>query len=317
MQLMKFNLDKAWIFIIGGALIFLILSVNQITTVQKDWNNQWLYNQESTSYVVIDGLTYRSESSSEFLIKDYSQISTNNMLSDTTNSTRVNYTRLDLNSGGEIRESQLTKFNNFNFNINQLDNGSLQSLSLSISLFRLPVKTTSPWTDESEILLINNFVIDRWNIISNETLFKSNLGYYEYLTIDGSIQKVKTNLEIVTNSDPNTGRVLRSSIHIVRRNLDRIILSEYNEQIYEKSDMDKALLALDQPSLESPFILYLLLSTAALIGKLINVYRSGNFRFAIKIRSNTFGSLDISPPVEDQNSDEKLDDTGESEEQST
>ena len=317
MQLMKFNLDKAWIFIIGGALIFLILSVNQITTVQKDWNNQWLYNQESTSYVVIDGLTYRSESSSEFLIKDYSQISTNNMLSGTTNSTRVNYTRLDLNSGGEIRESQLTKFNNFNFNINQLDNGSLQSLSLSISLFRLPVKTTSPWTDESEILLINNFVIDRWNIISNETLFKSNLGYYEYLTIDGSIQKVKTNLEIVTNSDPNTGRVLRSSIHIVRRNLDRIILSEYNEQIYEKSDMDKALLALDQPSLESPFILYLLLSTAALIGKLINVYRSGNFRFAIKIRSNTFGSLDISPPVEDQNSDEKLDDTGESEEQST
>jgi len=314
---MKLALDKAWIFIIGGALIFLILIANQNIRVQKDWNNQWLYNQDTSSYVIANGLTYRSESSSEFLIKDYSQTPTNKVLSDTINSTRVNYTRLDLNSGGEIRESLLTKFDNFNFAVKQLENGSLQSLSLSISLFRLPVKTSSPWTDASESLLINNFVIDRWNIISNETLFKSNLGYYEYLTIDGSIQKVKTNLEIVTNSDPNTGRVLRSSIHIVRRNLDRIILSEYNEQVYEKSDIDKALLALDHPSFASPFLLYLLLSAAALIGKIINVYRGGNFRIAIKLGSNTFGSLDTSPPMEDQNSEEKLDDTGDSEEQDT
>ncbi len=305
---MKIALDKGWLFIIGGIIIFIIIGTSQVLTVQQQISDEWIYDEKISSYVIVDGLTYRSQTELEYVISNYNSIQTNELLNSLYNQTFVNYTRLDLKTGSEVQISQELKYSNIDFKLNDLENGTLGTVDIDISLFRLPKKIGYPWVTPDERELVDQHLFDRWNVISNATFFRSNLGYYEVISLGGKLQKVRTNLEIVTNTDPSTGRVLRTSVHIVRRTLDQIIVSEYNRQIYEKTFYGRVLLSLDKPGLETPLLIFGLLSAAILMGKSINAYRADKFRFAAIIFGRQFGTLELneveeeSPSVEEEES---------------
>ncbi len=239
--------------ILPGILLFSLILISIVPT--SAGNNQIMYKEEISSFTRTDGATYRWESSREFVFMNYTKTP---IVWRGKNTTGVNLYMLDKSNYGQP-ENVIQPFLPLNFAMNAsfLDNGSLSDIEWQMFMMRdiTDVKATKnldPF-DYSDIYILTRGNNRRYDLRNSEDYFSVNLEYFELVrNTAGNLMKLRVNTDLSTNNDEN-GLIIRSAIHIIKRDSKSRVVYEYNLMISRVSDMYRLFNYLDQPFMIVPY----------------------------------------------------------------
>lgn len=233
---------------ITNLLVLLILLAVSIQPISAE-TDTIIYKEVIESYSRIDGRTLRWDFEREFLFKGFT------LFEDNSSVTKAKILMEDGSQNGQIEEI-IQHFRPVNFLINPiyLSNGTLREIRYDILLVRDAVDGGDggePFEPSDFVLLTRNGR-KRYDLKSNNTFFTVNLQYFEALnTSKADLEQIKVNTELATNNLED-GTIVRTSIHIIKRNAEQEVLYEYDWSIQKVNNFAKLFNWLDQPMLWVP-----------------------------------------------------------------
>lgn len=230
-------------------IIILLLIVASLFLIQSETGaDGYLYEERTNSFIRISGETFRWSSSREFLIVDYTILTTNETKT-------VEIDLLDNSQRGQVETiTQPLKTTNFEFTKLLNEDGSPLEYSWDIYLFRDtdPDLVRSNSFDTSIRTAFNGNKQRVFDIKSTTEFFSVNLQHYENQSINGKWEEFQVNTEISTKNYKN-GRIEKSAVHLRKVNDKAEVVFEFDFEIQEKSKLQRYLNYFDQPALKVPF----------------------------------------------------------------
>lgn len=207
-----------------------------------------LYEERISAFHRYQGETFRWETTREFLIVDYSILTTNI-------STSMEIELLHNTQRGQI-ETIIQPLKTSNFELTKIlnDDGTPLEYSWEIYLFRDsdPINVISFKLDNSIRSAFINKDQRTFDIKSTTEFFSVNLQHVEYQFIDGKSEQYQVNTELSTKNYKD-GRIEKSAVHLRKVNDKDEVVFEYDLEIQEKSIVQRYINALDQPAWKVPF----------------------------------------------------------------
>jgi len=236
-----------------------------------------VYKETLETYSRIDGETFRTEKSREFILDDYSFIELND------NGTITPAVEMEIlydTQRGQVESIiEPLKAANFELTPTFLENGSVSDYSWDMFLFRdvnHPSVNGDPFDDE----IRTNFTrIDghrRFDLVSDEKFVSVNLEYYEYQMINSKMKRLRVNTELSSNNELD-GRVIKSAIHIIKRD-GKTVIFDYNWNIQEVSTVYRYYNLLDQPFLLVPYQLGAVVFIIFLYSRILRYWKVNNYK---------------------------------------
>jgi len=225
------------------SMLFFVVVIFGLMTVPPTFAAKgYLYEETITTITRVDGEYFRWTETREFLIVEYNPITINNtklmeiQLQDKSQTGRIETITQPL----KIANFELTPFYN-------LDTSPFTYL-WEVYLFRdvdNPNLETSPLdnTIRTAYAKSEQRVFD---LDSTKLFFSVNLQHFEQ-DESGDVEIYKVNTELSTKNYKD-GRVEKSAIHMKKIDSDENLVFEFNLEIQEKSDVQRYLNYLDQPS---------------------------------------------------------------------
>ncbi len=262
------------------SLLIVSLMILPPVTAERD---NIMYIETIDSYSRVDGRTYKWNMEREFTISDYSVYLDNNT------EKMANIVMMDDSEYGLPHNvSQPYKAFNFNPTARYLDNGSIEAIEWEMFFvrdFEAGGKGSDPFDKDSVKLFTGNADHRRYDVKSNTTFFTANLQYLERLNIDtdDELEILKVNTEVSTNNRED-GYIIRSAIHIIKRDANQDIVFEYSRSIQMVDKLSEFINIFDQPALYVPFKLGIILAFVFAYIKASKLYKK--YDISIKKKSD-------------------------------
>lgn len=227
-----------------------------------------LYVEQIDAYANIDGEIYRWDSEREFAYYGHS------LEKDENGTTMAKLRMEDDGNYGQVKELVVDyKAANFDLQAEYLPNGSLSEITWEIIMIR-DFKDGSDGGEPFDKFMYDTVFKNggrRYDIKSNATYFSVNLLYSEYINVTGSgLKEVKTSTELGTNNEAD-GTIIRSTIHIIKRDENSKILYDFNKSVQMVSTIRSVFNIFDQPFLWVP-IRYLFVFLLIILYRRMNNY---------------------------------------------
>lgn len=210
-------------------------------------NDSWTYTISSNGYTRYNGLTYKIDESREISLLSYDFINQSGKIS-------VNYRYLETDAYGYPLFVQENVYRTNFISAVQFTNSThdqISNIKYSFQLFRINAQDRGLYNEAQSDLIDNSF--DRYNIEFTPIFFNVNLAYYEFHNEGGHDIKLKVHVELSTRNYED-GRVYYSAAHIIKRDLDKNIISEVSYVLQEENTIQKYGRMFQQPNLEVPYI---------------------------------------------------------------
>jgi len=256
-------------------IVFLVLIIAMSSVSQSTAAVNHLYREKIDAYSRLDGETLRWNLKREFAIDNY------DLVPRTNNSTPL-YMRYDINNestnGLYHTETQKLDKTNFFANYEFRTDGRLKVIDWKVKLFRLNSSCCEPFPiDLRDVLTDSTYNNQRYDLILEADHFSIALEYYEFHVIDGNVQKVRVNTELVTDNY-NDGRVYRTALNIVKRDSNGDILFKYKHDIKEVTKLGRTINLLDQPLLWVPLDLAAVFLVIYIYIRIVRYWKENNYR---------------------------------------
>ncbi len=256
-------------------------------------DNGILYKETIKSNSRISGETLRWETNREFLLENY-EFEELNVSGEIIKVAKINL--LSNTQNGQYEEIiQPLKAANFELLALLHSDGTVSEFRWEMFLFRDindPAISYDPFDNDIRSNFTKFAGHKRFDLDSNLNFLSVNLEYFEYHSIDGKLKRLRVNTELSTNN-ADDGRILKSAIHIVKRDGDEI-LSVYDWNIQEVNTFYRYFNYLDQPYLLVPYQIGAVLLIIFVYLIIHSYWKKNNFRI-----------VRIDPDKEEEYIDEK------------
>lgn len=304
---MEFSISSIGRFNLILIAIIVFGSLGLVIMNQPGINDGWIYEENREGYVRENGITYPIDNQEKFTIKQFSITSTTSTYSDF-EVPSVNYVIVDPKEDAlPVVVTKPYKPMNFFLTIEYLpDNVTIESVNFEMLLFRDNIDgSRSAYIGSIEQNFFYTQRNEEWNRRLNPNFFNVNIEYNETKLVNGEETTYIVNAELATNNDPDTGRVIRSAAHIIKRTVSGDIVSDVSHTVRELNIVQRNLMVFNQPSLQVPLLFlggYILVKVYS---KGADFYTNYEIKITKKVEAKSKEDNNTNGKTLGENSDEK------------